>query len=304
MVVRVFDYPEIKDYQSMKSKSPKHSRLDFQTSKKPGPLAIFATAIVEPEFGINLGYLARTAANFGMKKLVVVSRRKLEDEKFSTALLFAAHGRSLIENLEYSSSVQSLKRKFKILIGTTAIEAKRKSNLTRRTLGLEECSRTVMSQVKSQSKKKIDACFVFGRDTTGLTNEELRECDYSLTIRTLSDYNTLNVSHAAAIVFYTFIRAAGSDDTSKEKVKQHFDSTPLSSRKERQRVVSLFLKLAADSEFQSFKEKLLRETLERVLNRSDPTLRELYLLMGLASKADSKIRRLSDRTSTGTPGGE
>ncbi len=160
-----------------------------------------------------------------------------------------------------------------------------------------------MSQVKSRPKKKIDACFVFGRDTTGLTNEELRECDYSVTIRTLSDYNTLNVSHAAAIVFYAFVRAGGLEGTSKEKLKHPLDSTPLSSRKERERVVKLFLKLAADSEFQSFKEKLLRETLERVLNRSDPTLRELYLLMGLASKADSKIKRLSDRTSTDTPGG-
>jgi tRNA/rRNA methyltransferase len=287
----------------MNSKSAKHSRPGFHTRKKPGPLASFATAIVEPEFGINLGYLARTAANFGMKKLVVVSGRKLEKEKFSTALLFAAHGRSLVENLEYSSSVQSLKRKFKILIGTTAIEAKRKSNLTRRTLGLEECSRTIISQVKSQSRKKTDACFVFGRDTTGLTNEELRECDYSLTIRTLSNYKTLNVSHAAAIVFYAFVRAAGSVGTNNEKVKRPLESTPLSSRKERKRVVNLFLKLAVDSEFQSFKGKLLRETLERVLNRSDPTLRELYLLMGLASKADSKIKRLSDRTSIGTPFG-
>ncbi len=58
----------------MNPKSTKHSKLGSQISKKPGPLVIFATAIVEPEFGINLGYLARTAANFGMKKLVVVSR--------------------------------------------------------------------------------------------------------------------------------------------------------------------------------------------------------------------------------------
>ncbi|HYB03560.1 MAG TPA: RNA methyltransferase [Nitrososphaerales archaeon] len=278
----------------MASKLTKLSELRSHTSKKPGALSHFTVAIVEPEFGINLGYLARTAANFGMKRLVVVSRRKLGKEKLSQARLFAAHGRELIESLEYSTSVRSLKKRFKSLVGTTAIEAKRKSNLTRRTLGLEECAHSVMSQLKDRSGRRIDACFVFGRDTTGLTNEELRECDYTLTIRTLSDYNTLNVSHAAAIVFYAFIRASGSNGSPREGVKRSLVSPSLSSRRERERVVTLFLKLAEDSEFQPFKEKLLRETLERVLNRSDPTLRELYLLMGLASKADSKIRRLSD----------
>jgi tRNA/rRNA methyltransferase len=276
-----------------KSDSPK---TNSRPSKRPGPLSHFAVAIVEPEFGINIGYLARAAANFGIERLAIVSKNKLSAKEFSQALLFAAHGRYLFENLKYVTSIQSLKAEFKTLIGTTAIEATRKSNITRRTLGPEECAQTIYRQMGRFSKRKLVHCLVFGRDTTGLTNEELRECDYVVTIRTLSEYNTLNVSHAAAILFYLFSKTGAALEKSKTRPIAPASST----RKEKERLVSRLLKLAEDANFQSFKQDLLRQSLERLLNRSDPTLREVYLLMGLASKADSQIRRLSGHSATGT----
>src|SRR5271167_2138033 len=130
---------------------------------KNAPLSKFAVAIVEPEFGTNLGYLARTMANFGMVNLYVISRKKLDAENLSKAALFAAHGRWLIDRLKYVQSLEKLKGKYKILVGTTAIEGRRKSNITRKTMGVEECATSVVSRLGPRSK----ACFVFGRDTTG-----------------------------------------------------------------------------------------------------------------------------------------
>jgi len=267
-----------------------------KNAKREAPLSRFAVAIVEPEFGANLGYLARTMANFGMQNLLVVSRKKLDKENLSRATLFAAHGRWLIDRVRYVPSLEKLKRKYKILIGTTAIEGRRKSNITRKTMGVEECALTVVPRLRSRS----NACFVFGRDTTGLTNEELRACDYSVTVRTHSQYNTLNVSHAAAIIFYIFTNAQRRSGLGKEPSQttpKWNRSDTLATRKERERVVLLFQKLAEEAEFKKFKSKLLQETLERMFNRGEPSLRELYLLMGLASKASSKIRRLSNRAS-------
>lgn len=264
------------------------------TVEKTALLSGFAIAVVEPEFGINLGYLVRIAANFGMKKVLIVSGKRLDEENLSRAALFAAHGRQLVENLEYVDSVKKLRKKFKILVGTTAIEAKRRSNLTRRNYAPEECAQLVFERLTVRKQKRDEVCFVFGRDTTGLTNEELRECDYSLTIRTHSSYNTLNISHAAAVIFYVFSNPRNGVGQTSNHLSAKV-SKPVSSRKEKDRVISLFLRLAEESEFQPFKQDLLKQTLERLLNRSDPSLRELYLLMGLASKAGSKINRLSTR---------
>jgi tRNA/rRNA methyltransferase len=277
----------------MNARLPSKSSLLGRPKSAALKLRDFTAAMVDPEFGINLGYLARTTANFGMQKLLVVSQNKLDEKNASEALLFAAHGRPLIERLEYVPSFVALRKRFDILVGTTAIEGRRRANLTRRTFTPESCAQMVLSRLHNHPGKRIKACFIFGRDTTGLRNEELRACDYNLTIRTGSDYNTLNVSHAAAIVYYAFANSLASRKAAENKSRVKDISSAAGSRKERERVVSLFMRLAEDAEFQPFKRDLLRQTLERALNRSEPSMRELYLLMGVASKADSKIRRLS-----------
>ena len=52
--------------------------------------------LVEPKYQINLGYIARTAMNFGVRRLFLVNPRT--DPKGKTALMYAKHARSLLEN--------------------------------------------------------------------------------------------------------------------------------------------------------------------------------------------------------------
>ena len=221
-------------------------------------------------------------ANFGLKKLIVVSPKKLDGKRIVDARLFASHGRSLVDKIEFVSSMDKLRRKFLLMIGTTAIAGTRRANLTRKTLDLEDCVSRVVGRIES---RPAATCIVFGRDTTGMTNEELRCCDYNVTIRTNSEYNTLNVSHAAAIVFFVLSKYLNK--------RSNLARTATSTRRERARAVLLFEQLAKASEFQNFKSDLLSEAISRLLDRGDPSLREIYLLMGLASKATSKIKRLS-----------
>jgi tRNA/rRNA methyltransferase len=255
----------------------------------------FSVAMVEPEHGINLGYLARTAANFGISNLIVVSPSSLDSEKLSDAKLFAAHGRRLIDELQYIHTFDDLRKKFLLLIGTTAIEARRKSNLIRRSMNPESCATRL---AKLDQKERLKDCFVFGRDSTGLTNEELKKCDYCVTIKTGSEYNTLNVSHAAAIFFYEFSKQFSKSRRSsvESALKAKMSSSSqirAASRKERERAIMLFEKLGRDAEIKEYKMGLLQETLKRMFARGDPSMKELYVMMGLASRASTKIRRLS-----------
>lgn len=249
-------------------------------------LSEMSVAVVEPEFASNLGYVARTMANFGLKKLIVVSPKKLDRKRLEEASVFASHGKKLIHDVEFVPAVETLRKRFQLLIGTTAIEGTRKANLTRKTVGVEECASKLADRIAHSPRS---SCIVLGRDTTGMTNEELRCCDYTMTIRASEEYNTLNVSHAAAIILFVFSRAVESKG---KQWKKHSTST----RKERERAVLLFERLAEEAEFQSFKSGLLREAMTRLFDRADPSLREIYLMMGLASKSASKIRRLSQRS--------
>ena len=261
------------------------------------PLSQFSAAIVEPEFALNVGYLARIMANFGLKQLYIVSKEKNPlDEK--QALRFSSHGYQFIERIKYLKSLDQLREKFRILVGTTAIRGKRKSNITRKTYSLEQSIPFVhraleRSQVGPKRRALTDnneaLCVVFGRDTTGLTNEELRKCDYNITISSGTKYNTLNVSHAAAILFFAFQDYLKSIPYSDNQTVTKREPT----RKEKERVVTLFQELAEVSDFQDYKKSKLQETMTRLLDRSNPSLRELYILMGLASKARTKIKILS-----------
>lgn len=250
--------------------------------EKKTAMSEITIAVVEPEFGINLGYVARTMANFGMQKLIVVSPKKVDQERLDEARMFASHGKQLIDDIDYLPSMSALRKRFRLLIGSTAIQGTRKANLTRKTLDVEECALKLKERIASRPRS---VCIVFGRDTTGMTNEELKCCDYTTTIRASESYNTLNVSHAAAIILFVFSRAL-------EKKLNHSRKKSTSTRKERERAILLFEQLAIEAEFQKFKSGLLKEAMTRLFDRGDPSLREIYLMMGLASKATSKIKRL------------
>jgi tRNA/rRNA methyltransferase len=249
----------------------------------PKVISKLSLALIEPEFGLNIGYTARVMSNFGLNKLIIVSPKKVGIAELRDAKKFASHARHLIEDVRYVRDVATLRTKFRLLVGTTAIEGTRRANLTRKTLEVEDCAARLAQRIVQSPE---DVCLVFGRDTTGMTNQELRSCDYNMTIRASREYNTLNISHAVAIALFTF-----SKHLTRKGRKTLVEPT---SRLARERTVILFDQLAALSGFQKFKSDMLRETIVRLLDRADPSIRETYLLMGLVSKASGKIQRLAN----------
>ena len=250
-------------------------------------LSRFAICLVEPEYAMNVGYVARVMANFGVPQLYVISSFENRLDK-SEMFKFASHGERIIETMRVLKSFDVLKRRFNILIGTTAIRARRKSNVTRGTFDLEQSLPLILSQIPRANQKR-GICLVFGRDTTGLTNSELRLCDYAVTINTGTSYNTLNISHACGIMLYKLAEYSRGHPAIKHKMNH------LSTVKEKKRIIELFGELALLSDYQEHKKDKLELALRRMLNRSSLSLKELYFIMGLASKANSKIKSLASQ---------
>jgi tRNA/rRNA methyltransferase len=251
-----------------------------------------AVALVEPHFAQNVGYCARVMANFGASELYVVSGSQKQID-WQEATKFASHGEQVIRKIKHVKSFDSLRRRFSILVGTTAIRAVRKSNISRTTREYNAFVPELLRALKPTTaggapQKMNDICFVFGRDTTGLTNEELRQCDFAVTIETGTSYRTLNISHALAIVLYELHKFLKHSFSDAARVRH-----PLTSGQDvRQLVVKRFLELADLSDFQKYKREKLSESLRHLINRGNPSMRETYLLLGLASRACSTIKRL------------
>ncbi len=225
-------------------------------------------ALVEPKLAINVGYIARLMKNFGLKELLLIK----PTFNMNRAKVFAMGGRDLLDkakNIDFSEL-----RKFDLLVGTTAIRGKSRLNLIRDSITPEG--------LVNLFQKNSNPCIVLGRESTGLTNRELNYCDVVVNIDTLTDYKTLNISHALAIILY-------------EILSKGMSRKAAASKSERKLLMAYALALARKSDYPKHKEGMLLTALKRVLTSSCPPSKEVMLLVSLMRDATLTIDRSSAR---------
>ena len=195
-------------------------------------------ALVEPKLAINVGYIARLMKNFGLKELLFIKPKFTA----SRARIFAVGGKDILDKAK-TIDFKEL-RKFDLLVGTTAIRGKSRLNIVRDSITPER----LVGLLQSSSK----ACIVLGRESTGLTNRELSYCDVVVNIDTLTDYKTLNISHALAIILYEILAKGKSRKTA-------------AARSERELLITYALTLAEKSGYPKHKQEMLQTTLKDFL---------------------------------------
>ncbi|MFM8524949.1 MAG: RNA methyltransferase [Cyanobacteriota bacterium] len=157
----------------------------------PLTLPPLVLVLVEPAGPLNVGSVARLCANFGIRELRLVAPRcdPLGDE----ARRMAVHGGALLAAA---------------VIGPTLAEA------------LADCRRVIATSGRSDPEPcavvspdvglswllaadpEAPAALVFGREDRGLSNDELLQAGRIIRIGTGSDYPSLNLSHAVAVVLH------------------------------------------------------------------------------------------------------
>jgi tRNA/rRNA methyltransferase len=230
-----------------------------------------SVTIVGAEYPVNLGYTARLMKNFGLRRLYLVS----PNCDMRAASVYASHGADVLKDAEVVT-LTKVRKMHHLLLATTAIRARRGANVGRTAVRPEEAVPLV---VASES-----ASLVFGRDTTGLTNEEISRCDLVTSVETRTDYRTLNVSHAAAILLYLISRAWGAR---KALVG------PSASRERREAFSRYAYDLAMASGMQRHRAERIVQVGRRVALKSEVDSKELGLLVSLLRKAEIAVKKTS-----------
>lgn len=231
-----------------------------QKLRKLEVMPTLSVVLVEPEEAGNVGFVARTMKNFGFQKLYLVSPKcDLEEAK-----KFAKHAQDVLASAKILKDFGATRKKFKYLIGTTALRGGEynvlRSHLTPRQLA----SRSLPS----------GAAIVFGREGPGLTNEEVRKCDLLVSIPSSDVYPTMNVSHAAAVVLYElFLSQQG-----------NFASSGTASPKTTKAVIGNFSKLLEKCTLPKEKRRIKLDIFRRVIGKSMITEREAHGLAGAFRK--------------------
>ncbi len=149
--------------------------------------------LVNTQIPENLGATARAMLNFNLKNLRVVSPLfELSNEKI---IPLSAGADSVIKNIKKFSVFEDSVKDLNILIATTnRLRSVKKKQITFQKL----------NQIISNSKNKVG--IIFGPEKSGLENEHLSICDYSLKINSNPKFSSLNLSHAVSIVAYEIWR--------------------------------------------------------------------------------------------------
>jgi len=225
-----------------------------------------SVTLVEPHYPVNLGHTARLMSNFGIGKLYLVNPQV----DISAAAVYASHAAGVLDSAEVVS-LKKVRQENDLMVATTAVRATKKSNVIRRTVRPEG--------VRELLEASASSSLVFGRDTTGLTNEEIQMCDVTTTIDTSPSYRALNLGHAVAIMLYVVSRG-------------HGRRGPVQSRTARRVFANRLYELAVASRLQPHKVRNLKETGKRIAATSNLSDRQLQMLSGVLRKAALRIDEL------------
>ncbi len=153
----------------------------------------FTYILVGIEGGINLGLICRLADNFNINEIRLVDP-KLSDEDYDLAEIFASNAAHRLKKLKIYDSVGDSVSDLDIVFGTSGI-------ISYRYPWSQHITPEDMNRIISKfSIEKIG--IMFGRESTGLTKEELSYADFIVRIPTSKKYPSLNLSTAVAIISY------------------------------------------------------------------------------------------------------
>ena len=239
----------------------------------PAQLTDFRIILVEPAFEESIGYVARAMKNFGISNLSLVNPVA---RLGVSGRMRGGHAQDILGSLSVEASLRDALSGVSLAVGTTAQNAASPVNILRRPLTVRELGVALKNHTGTVG-------VVFGREGTGLTNVELGQCDTIATIPASDKYQTLNLSHAAAIVFYELFAA-----TSKDRGEL------LASEDVKKTILSYFSTSAISAGLEEYKVGLTMRALRNVMGRSAIRRREASLLAGA-------FRQISDIVSPTSP---
>jgi len=230
-----------------------------------------SVTLVEPQGPVNVGHVARLVRNFGAERLYLV-KPKVD---LSVAAVYASHATDVLDDAVVTTFAK-VRKENELLVATSAIRATRGSNVARRSMSPVKLH-ALLSSARSSS-------LVFGRDTTGLTREEIGECDALTTIESSPRYRALNIANAAAIILYLASRADTASHGEQTRVARAIFAKSISA-------------LGEVSGVPAHRLKSFPMVAKRLATSSDLTDVQLNFLTGVFRRATERIQKLQERDS-------
>lgn len=224
----------------------------------------------------NIGSTARAMQTMGFKKLCLVGP-KIFPSAEATAL--AANAKEVLDNTKTCQNIEAALVNQHFVIGFTA----RKRELTQPHVNLKDLPGEIV-----KLKEKQNIAILFGNETNGLSNEEIKFCNMLCYIDSESNAASLNLAQAVQICCYELKM------TLKQKQNSLIANVNAKSFVTNDRLNGFYEHLESTLDELGFLKKIqaerLMQRLRLLFNRTQLDEDELNILRGILSEIQKKIK--------------
>jgi len=215
----------------------------------------------------NIGAAARAMKNMGLRRLVLVSPLLFPHAE---ATARAAGADDILATAQVVDSLELALSGCRLVLGVSA----RRRGIAGPELDPRQCAIQV-----AESSVHTDVALVFGRESSGLSNDEMDRCHFLVRIPADPEFGSLNLAVAVAIIAYELRLAAvaGIDSSTVEP-------RPLATAEEMAHLYAhLQQVLLATGFLNPANPRHLMRRLRLLFNRAQPDQREINILRGILS---------------------
>lgn len=145
--------------------------------------------LVEPQEGGNVGAAARAMKNFGFRDLVLVG--KTPEDPDQKSVWWAAGAEDVLREARRVETLEEALADANLSVATTAVRGRQV---------YEQLTPSEVASIPLGDDERL--ALVFGRETWGLTGQEIALCQRTASIPTSPDYATMNLAQAVGIFCY------------------------------------------------------------------------------------------------------
>lgn len=230
--------------------------------------------LVGPLYGGNVGSICRAMANMGLSHLTLVAPAPTLN--FAEARMMAVAADYILEGRRETATLEEAVADCSLVMGTTArVGLYRQHAKTPR-----EWAPRIL-----ESAQANPVALVFGRENSGLTNEEIAVCTNMIQIPSSPQYPSLNLAQAVMVCCYELYLAAAVHEPLQEK-------TPECSTRAREQMFRMWREMLLEIGFmEEEKADHMMLGIRRIFSRAPLTEDDVRILMGIARQMMWKARK-------------
>ncbi|MDH5767092.1 MAG: RNA methyltransferase [Gammaproteobacteria bacterium] len=224
----------------------------------------------------NIGAAARAMKNMGLTRLYLVSPKDYPSFEASQR---ASSATDVLEKAVVVDTLAEALEGCSLVAGTTA----RLRSVQWPQVDSRQCGELLFNE-----SEQHEVALVFGRERTGLHNDELEHCQYLVNIPTHEAYSSLNLAQAVQVLSYEIFTASRSGERVQKLASKDESDREATSDQLENMYQHFFETMDGLAFFGDRNPEHVMRRLRCLFGRSRPTRREVQILRGLLSAAQGR----------------